>query len=155
MYFQQIMNMFGLKFSCSFKTSSKQVVDLEAVVTDLYGNIQSLHESLNLVVQREEESKKNANVLISAILATYGGEVKLDANVIDVVSNNANLLVHIEQPEADGSRVVRLIEKEPSPDEKEPTEEELLEVEEEFIDELYPEYDDEDDDGDCEDLVAG
>ncbi len=143
------------KLACWIKPESQRIAELQqnlelacAVVSNQKDTITGLNVAIGMLSHREQNMQANSTQLIAAIIATLGGEIKLEGNIIDAVVNNKQLSVHIEEIQEDGGRTVRLVE-EPAgsiiEEDREPTDEELADIEAEFLDCDDDEFDDDDD----------
>lgn len=112
-----------------------------------------LEKSVVHLNNKEQLTRTNSTIIIGALVASQGGKILLDGNIIDAIASNKRLSVRIDEAEQDGSRTIRLIERsDDDADEREPTDEELYAIERE-LEEDYEEDDDDildDDDDECD-----
>ena len=152
MHLKSLLRLFGIEFTFNIKSKSQEIDEMRQMVEAFDLEVKGLTSAIALMNAREQMTRQNSTVLLGSVLAQYGGEIKLEGNIIDLVTNNSNLSVHIDEVQDDGSRVLRLLEDASSVDEQEPTDEELASLEKEFLDELEPgdyrEMDEGDDDDD-------
>lgn len=132
---------------------SERIIELQGIIEAAFEEnysqsveIEGLIKSIGYLTNEEKITRENSTIMIASLVATYGGTVKLDGNVIDACASNKLLNIHVDAPEEDGSRTIRLVEREPDVDEAEPTDEELQELETEFLNELSVDDGDELDD---------
>lgn len=92
------------------KTARSDIALLQDLLHSSDEIIESLTEAFGLLKSQHKQTVSQATLTIAALVSMYGGEVKLTKDLLESVGAIPNLGVNISVPDAEGAKVVKLVD---------------------------------------------